>query len=85
MNAADRQAVPISNVGPIQNQMSLTIPSNGHSMQHNLAYGSQTRMYEGTESGSTGDYERMSGYLAFHHGNPTHRELCKMNQSSLMS
>ena len=72
INTADRQAAPTSNIGPIQNQM--TIPSNGHSMQHNLAYGSQTRMYEGTKSGSAGDYERMSGYLAFHHGNQTDRE-----------
>ena len=61
MNTADRLAVPTSNIGPIQNQM--TILSNGHSMQHNLAYGSQTRMYKGMESGSAGDYERMSGYF----------------------
>ena len=72
MNTANRQAVPTSNIGPIQNQTTTT--SNGHSMQNNLAYGSQAKMYEGTDTGSAGDYERMSGYLAFHHSNLTHRE-----------
>ena len=72
INTADRQAVPTSNIGPIQNQTTTT--SNGHSMQHNLAYGSQADLHEGTESGSTGDYERMSGYVLFRHGNQTDRE-----------
>ena len=66
MNAAYRQAVP--------KDTAKTTPSNKHLMQHNLAYGSQNQMSEGTESGSTGDYERMSDYVALHHGNPTHRE-----------
>lgn len=69
MNAVYRQAVPTSNVAATAS------PSNAHSMQHNLAYGSQDQVHEGTmEAGSVGDYERMSGYIAFHHGHPTHRE-----------
>ena len=43
-------------------------------MEFNLAYGSQIQMHEVTEAESVGDYERMSGYVTFHHGNPVHRE-----------
>lgn len=48
--------------------------SNGSSMQHNLAYGTQNQLHEGMEAGSIiGDYERMSGYTVFRHGNQIHR------------
>ena len=45
--------------------------------QCNLAYGGlQNQMYEPgiVELGSPGDYERMSGYIAFRHGNPSRRQ-----------
>ena len=67
MNRAYRQEVPTSNIAT-------TIPSNGNSMKCNLAYGGlQNQMHEPgiVELGSPGDYEKMSGYIVFHHGNPT--------------
>ena len=70
MNTTYRQAVPTSNIAT-------TIPSNGNSMQCNLAYGGlQNQMHKPgiVEPGSPGDYEKMSGYIAFRHGNPTRTE-----------
>ena len=70
MNAAYRRAVATNN-------MAVTVgTSNGHSLQYNLAYGSQNQVNEVVvmETGSVRDYESMSGYTAYRHGNPTHRE-----------
>ena len=54
----------------------LEIPSKGNSMQYNLAYESQDQIHEsGTlEIGSPGDYQKMSSYIAFRHGNPSRRQ-----------
>ena len=70
MNRAYRQEVPTSNIAT-------TIPSNGNSMKCNLAYGGlQNQMHEPgiVELGSPEDYERMSGYIALCHGNPSRRQ-----------